>query len=133
MPFFFAFLIALVALLVVLPLMLVIFFAILLIDRHWPIFVQVRYGRNGKLVPIYKFRTMRGQNGTSDSDLDSADDLLQGSDRQLRSGKIQKNPRITWLGKRLRESGLDETPNLINVLKGDLTLVGWRPLIPRAD
>jgi exopolysaccharide biosynthesis polyprenyl glycosylphosphotransferase len=86
------------------------------------IFKQVRSGLNGRKFVMYKFRTM----------VDGAETLRTTLEEQNEvSGpifKMQKDPRITRLGKLLRRTSLDELPQLYNVLKGDMSLVGPRPL-----
>jgi len=97
---------------VISPLLLVISLLILLIDGKPIFFVQDRPGLQGKLFKIYKFRTMT--NG-----LDDEGNLLPDSHR------------ITRLGKFLRSTSLDELPELYNVLRGEMSLVGPRPLLPQ--
>ncbi|MFQ3788191.1 sugar transferase [Halomonas sp. A29] len=106
-----------VALLVLSPLLVLI---ALLIRCETPgpaLFVQRRVGRN--LVPfrIYKFRTMQ------DRDATVIDPLAEGV---IRSGD---DPRITRIGRFLRATSLDELPQLLNILKGDMSLVGPRPVL----
>ena len=103
-------LIALIGLIIVLPIMLLISFAILF-SMGWPLmFKQMRPGLYGKPFCIYKFRTMTFKT-------DESGNLLP--DEQ----------RLTRLGKFLRSTSLDELPELFNVLKGDMSLVGPRPLL----
>lgn len=88
---------------------------------------QIRVGKNGKLFKLIKFRSMRvnAQN--------ELDDLLKNDTYKLEwedHQKIDDDPRITKVGKLLRKSSLDEIPQVLNILKGDMSLIGPRPLIP---
>ena len=86
------------------------------------LFRQTREGRRGRPFTIYKLRTMV---------VDAEDQQAALREENHRDGpafKIKKDPRVTWFGKFLRSSCLDELPQLINVLKGDMSLVGPRPL-----
>ena len=89
-----------------------------------PIFVQTRVGKQGKPFRMYKFRTM----------VPRAEALRPAlMDRNEMDGpvfKLKNDPRITRLGRFLRRSGIDELPQLINVLKGEMSLVGPRPGLP---
>ncbi|MEE5988440.1 sugar transferase [Ligilactobacillus equi] len=93
-------------------------------DRGPIMFTQTRVGRNGKLFKIYKFRSMRV----------NAEDLLEKlkAHNQVEGPmfKMKDDPRITRVGKFLRKTSLDELPQLLNVLKGDMSLVGPRPPLP---
>jgi exopolysaccharide biosynthesis polyprenyl glycosylphosphotransferase len=89
------------------------------------IFAQVRYGRNRRKFRMYKFRTMVSDAEKRQADLES---------RNEAGGpvfKIRKDPRITPVGRILRKTSLDELPQLWNVLKGEMSLVGPRPLPER--
>lgn len=95
-----------------------------------PIFFKhKRLGLNGKLIDVYKFRTM----------VDNAEEILlkwleknpQIRDEYLTNHKLKDDPRITRVGKFLRKTSLDELPQLFNVLKGDMSLVGPRPYLVR--
>nr|WP_240033161.1 sugar transferase [Micromonospora globbae] len=89
------------------------------------IFRQERVGRNGRLFVIYKFRTMH---------VDAEQRLAELFDRNESDGelfKIRDDPRVTPMGRWLRRFSLDELPQLINVVKGDMSLVGPRPPLPR--
>ena len=91
-----------------------------------PLFIQTRVGRDGKLFRVYKFRTM-----VPDAEK-KLDELLKYN--EMKGGpafKIANDPRITRLGRFLRKSGIDELPQLINVLLGDMSIVGPRPPLPR--
>ena len=85
------------------------------------LFRQVRVGRNGREFSIYKFRTMYA---------DAEQRLAEVSHLNEHDGalfKVRDDPRVTPVGRRLRRYSLDELPQLINVLKGDMSLVGPRP------
>lgn len=89
-----------------------------------PIFYeQERIGENGETFTIYKFRTMRPDRRQK------VIDLTDGADRRT-GHKSQDDPRHTGLGRKLRQLSLDELPQLRNVLRGDMSLVGPRPEIP---
>lgn len=93
------------------------------------IFVQKRIGKNGKEFDFYKFRSM----------VPNADEvlfkLLEENEKLAKeyaeNKKLKDDPRITKIGKFIRRYSIDELPQLINVLKGDMTLVGNRPYLPR--
>jgi lipopolysaccharide/colanic/teichoic acid biosynthesis glycosyltransferase len=88
-------------------------------------FRQNRVGRGGRLFKIYKFRTMVA--GAEEHRDELLDQSIY-SDRRL--FKIVSDPRVTRLGTFLRRTSLDELPQLFNVLKGEMSLVGPRPPIP---
>ena len=90
-----------------------------------PFYVQNRIGKDGKEFRFYKFRTMRPD---AESELES---LLSDNEMQGPVFKIKNDPRITRVGRFLRKSGMDELPQLINVIKGDMSIVGPRPALPR--
>ncbi len=104
------------------PLLLLIAMLIRLGDRGRALFRQPRVGREGKLFRVIKFRTMYP---------DAEQRLAQLVDQNETDGllfKIRNDPRITPIGRWLRRTSLDELPQLINVLKGEMSLVGPRPL-----
>jgi exopolysaccharide biosynthesis polyprenyl glycosylphosphotransferase len=118
--------VASVALLVFAPLVAVIAIAIKL-DTFGPVlFRQTRIGRGGKRFTMLKFRTME------DGADDFKDELLALNDAASLF-KIKNDPRITRVGEILRRLSLDELPQLVNVLRGDMSLVGPRPLVPEED
>ena len=92
-------------------------------------FTQKRIGKDGKLFEIYKFRTM-----VPDADK-KLFEMLEKDEKAREEYKINKklknDPRITKVGNFLRKTSIDELPQLINVLKGDMSLVGPRPYLPR--
>lgn len=87
---------------------------------------QRRRGRDGASFDILKFRTMREDADAILSDLLDADPKLK--QQWERGRKLDDDPRVTSIGRVLRQTSLDELPQLINVLKGDMSLVGPRPL-----
>jgi exopolysaccharide biosynthesis polyprenyl glycosylphosphotransferase len=118
---------AAVGLLLLAPVMVVIAVAVKLTSRGRVFYVHDRVGRGNQHFRMLKFRTM----------VEGADDLkphlehLNEADGPM--FKIADDPRVTPLGRFLRKSSLDELPQLINVLRGDMSLVGPRPLIPSED
>lgn len=108
------------------PLLLLIAGAIKLESRGAVIYRQVRVGRDGQLFSILKFRTMAdGAHAERDSlePLNAAGELF----------KMVDDPRVTRVGRWLRRASLDEVPQLVNVLRGEMSLVGPRPLVPEED
>ena len=104
------FLFALVGMLLLFPLFLILIFFLYIVNDGKPFFFQNRPGKNGKIFKIVKFKTMN----------DKKDDkgiLLSDSER------------LTSIGKFVRKTSLDEIPQLINVLIGDMSLIGPRPLL----
>jgi exopolysaccharide biosynthesis polyprenyl glycosylphosphotransferase len=98
------------------------------LDSRGPvIFKQTRIGKDGHPFTMYKFRSM----------VDDAErlkqDLYEHNDAGNGLFKMHEDPRITRVGRRIRKSYLDEIPQLINVLRGDMSLVGPRPLIASED
>ena len=114
------------ALTVLSPLMLVLALAIWLDDPHGsPVFSQIRCGRDGKLFKMYKFRSMY-----VDAE-ERLGEILQENEMDGPAFKMKDDPRITRLGHVIRKTSLDELPQLINILRGDMSIVGPRPALPR--
>ena len=90
-----------------------------------PIFVQERVGRNGKPFRFYKFRSM------VPNAEDKLKDLLDKNEMDGPAFKMKQDPRITRVGRFIRRSSLDELPQLFNILRGDMSIVGPRPALPR--
>lgn len=111
-------------LLVLSPLLALISLAIRLDTPGSPIFRQMRVGRNGRYFPVYKFRSMVQDAEKIRSQLTH----LNEADGPL--FKIRDDPRTTRVGRFLRRTSLDELPQLWNVLRGDMSLVGPRPALP---
>lgn len=113
------------ALLLIWPVMLLIALLVWLQDGGNPLFSQERLGRYGKPIRIWKFRSM-----VRDADR-MLDRLTQEQIAQYKAEfKIDNDPRVTRLGSFLRRSSLDELPQLWNILIGEMSLVGPRPIVP---
>lgn len=109
-----------------LPLMCIIAIVIYIDDPSaGPFYKQIRVGRHGKEFYMYKFRTMR-----ADADK-MKDELIKQNEMDGPVFKMKDDPRITRVGKFLRKVSLDELMQFFNVFKGDMTLVGPRPPLPR--
>lgn len=90
-----------------------------------PIYAQTRVGRDGKEFTFYKFRTMRPN---AEAELE---ELLPFNEMEGPAFKMKNDPRITRVGRFLRKTSIDELPQLWNVLKGEMSIVGPRPGLPR--
>lgn len=102
---------ALIALVLLSPVLLGVALILVLVNGGSPFFIQIRPGRNGRLFKIIKFKTM--------------------NDKRDEYGRLLPDyRRLTFFGRLVRKTSLDELPQLINVLKGDMSLVGPRPLLP---
>ena len=105
------FLLALFLLVLFLPIGLVVAVSLFIVNKGTPFFYQNRPGKNGKIFTIIKFKTM--------NDKRDANGVL-----------LEDYRRLTLIGKIVRKTSIDEIPQLINVLKGDMSLIGPRPLLP---
>lgn len=117
-------LLSLVGIIILSPLFLIIAIAIKIDSKGPVIFVHKRIGKNGKKIGLYKFRSM----------VSNAEDLIKSfTPEQMKeyqkNYKLQNDPRITRVGKFLRKTSLDELPQLFNILKGDLSIIGPRPVV----
>ena len=116
--------ISIIALIILLPVFIIIICAIKLESKGSVIFKHKRIGKKGKNIEIYKFRTM----------IENAEEMINNfSIEQLeefqQNFKLKNDPRITKVGKFLRKTSLDELPQLLNILKGDMSLIGPRPIV----
>lgn len=113
------------ALIVLSPVFLVAAIAIRLEDGGPAFYTQIRLTKGGREFKMYKFRSM----------CVNAEDMLESlMDRNEMKGpafKIEEDPRITKVGRILRKTSVDELPQLINILKGDMSIIGPRPPLPR--
>lgn len=117
-------LVAAMALLLLSPLMIAVAIAIRVSDKGPAMFTQTRVGKDGHAFKIYKFRTM-----VVDAEARMAE-LMPANDLDGVLFKLRRDPRITPIGVKLRKYSIDEFPQFINVLKGEMSLVGPRPALP---
>lgn len=118
------FILSLIALIILLPFFVAIGIAIKIETKGKVFFKHTRIGKNGKVIKIYKFRTM----------VENAEDLIKEfTPEQMKeyreNYKLTNDPRITKVGKFLRKTSLDELPQLINIIKGELSIIGPRPVV----
>lgn len=106
----FDFILALIGFLILSPIFLIIMFFLFITNQGEPFFFQLRPGQNGKLFKIIKFKTMNNRK--------NIDGIL-----------LSDSERLTPIGNFVRKTSLDEIPQLINVIKGDMSLIGPRPLL----
>lgn len=114
------------AIVVLSPVLAITALAVYIDDPHGsPIFKQLRCGRDGKPFMMYKFRSMY-----VDAE-DRLNELLKDNEMDGPAFKIKDDPRITYVGHFIRKTSIDELPQLFNILKGDMSIVGPRPALPR--
>lgn len=112
-------------LIVLSPIIILVAIAIKLESKGPVLFSQDRIGKNGKIFKIYKMRSMV-QNAE-----ELKEKLLAQNEMSGPMFKMKDDPRITKVGKFIRKTSIDELPQLINVIKGDMSLVGPRPSLPK--
>jgi undecaprenyl phosphate N,N'-diacetylbacillosamine 1-phosphate transferase len=108
----FDFIFASVALIILSPILIVVTILLAIANNGFPFFIQKRPGKNGRIFNIIKFRTMTNARDSKGQFLPDAD-------------------RLTPVGKFIRKTSVDELPQLFNVLKGDMSFIGPRPLLPQ--
>lgn len=113
------------ALVVLSPILLVVSIAIKIESKGPLIFSQDRIGLNGKKFKMYKFRSMVCNAEKL------KESLMKENERKGPMFKIKNDPRVTKVGKFIRKTSIDELPQLINILKGDMSIVGPRPSLPK--
>jgi Undecaprenyl-phosphate galactose phosphotransferase WbaP len=108
------------------PLLMVIYALLKVFDPGPALFTQLRVGRDGHQFTVYKFRTMR---------VDAEERLAELLDKNPRAAaewarfqKLRNDPRVTIVGRFLRKSSLDELPQLLNILRGEMSVIGPRPV-----
>jgi exopolysaccharide production protein ExoY len=120
--------VASITLFVFLPLFVFVILLLKLTDPGPVIFCHVRVGQGGRRFACLKFRSMVADSDKVLKSLLESDPVARME--WERSQKLTNDPRITTVGKFLRQSSLDELPQLINVIRGDMSLVGPRPVVP---
>ncbi len=126
---FFDVIVGILGIFVLIPLTLIVKIISIINGDHDSIFYsQERIGKNGKIFKLYKFRSM-----VPNADIELKKLLRKKKYREeyKLNKKIKDDPRITKVGKFLRKTSLDEVPQFINILKGDMAFVGNRPYLPR--
>lgn len=120
---------AIIGIILLIPTIILVYIArkILKEDQGPLFYKQLRYGKNGKIFKLYKFRSMCiNADKKLKEYLDNNEDAKNEFEK---THKLQKDPRITKLGNFLRKTSLDELPQMINILKGEMSFVGPRPVI----
>lgn len=120
---------AIIGIILLIPTIILVYIArkILKEDQGPLFYKQLRYGKNGKIFRLYKFRSMCiNADKKLKEYLDNNEDAKNEFEK---THKLQKDPRITKLGNFLRKTSLDELPQMINILKGEMSFVGPRPVI----
>ena len=115
---------SILALILLAPVFAIIALAIKIESKGPVFFKHTRVGKNGKIIKIYKFRTM----------VENAEELIQNfTPEQMKEYKehykLAKDPRITKVGRFLRKTSIDELPQFINIVKGEMSLIGPRPVV----
>lgn len=119
---------ALIGMILLIPLTIIIFICNIIFKEYGPIFyTQERIGKNGKTFRMFKFRTMCTNSQEVLERLLASDEEIRKEWKKNR--KLQVDPRITKMGEFLRKTSLDEFPQFINVLKGEMSLIGPRAVI----
>lgn len=108
---FFDVIIVVIGLLIFSPIFLIVYILLMYSNKGKPFFFQARPGKNEKIFYVIKFKTMN-------------------DDKDMEGNLLPDSERLTAVGKFLRKTSLDEIPQLLNVLKGDMSLIGPRPLLP---
>ncbi len=94
------------------------------------LFQQDRIGKDGKVFKFYKFRSMTVEDEDDEERKKQMIEFIKNNNHENSDTKIINTNRITWIGKIIRKLSLDELPQLFNVIKGDMSLVGPRPSLP---
>lgn len=121
------FVLSLIALIILSPVFLCIIIAIKLDDRGPAFYKHMRVGKNGVPLGVYKFRSMTTKYKTFDEFYQTLSDEQKKEWNE--NFKLENDPRITRVGRILRKTSLDELPQILNILKGEMSIIGPRPVI----
>lgn len=121
---------SLIGIILLIPITIAIYFANWISKDKGPVFyTQERYGKNGKVFKMYKYRSMVvGADEKLEKYLAENEEARKEYDEYK---KLRDDPRVTKVGEFIRKTSIDEFPQFINVLKGEMTLVGPRPYLPK--
>ena len=108
------------------PLLILIYALLKIFDPGPALFTQLRVGKDGKTFTVYKFRTMRVDAQARLDQLLASDPRAAAEWSQFQ--KLRNDPRVTLLGRLLRRSSLDELPQLLNIVRGEMSVIGPRPV-----
>lgn len=123
-------LIALIGILILIPASIIIYIAKIILKDNGTIFYsQNRIGKNGKIFKMYKYRSMVVGADEKLNEILATNEKL--SEEYKACKKLKNDPRVTKIGKFIRKTNIDELPQFINVLKGDMSVVGPRPYLER--
>ena len=112
------------------PITIVLYIANLISGDKGPVFfTQERIGQNGKVFKMYKYRSMVV--GADEKLKKYLEENAEAREEYAKYKKLKYDPRVTTIGKFIRRTSIDEFPQFINVLKGEMSLVGPRPYLPR--
>lgn len=121
---------AIFGIILLLPLTIIVSIANIFEKDKGPVFyTQNRIGKNGKLFKMYKFRSM--VIGADEILEEYLEKNIEAKEEYRINKKLKDDPRITKIGKIIRKTSIDEFPQFINILKGEMSLVGPRPYLPR--
>ena len=118
------FILSFIALVILSPILLIISLLIKIDSEGTVIYKHYRLGKNGKVIGVYKFRTM----------VKNADEVFRNFTKEQKEEyekffKLENDPRITRIGDFLRKTSLDELPQILNILKGEMSIIGPRPVV----
>jgi len=124
------FLLSVIGLILLFPIFLVVAILVKLSSKGPVFFKQARIGKGGEQFQFYKFRSMKVDEMGEEKRKLQMIDFIKNNSKDNDDTKIINNSRVTWIGQIIRKLSIDELPQLINVIKGDMSLVGPRPSLP---